>query len=154
MWLDKHLRHRRGYGVHSPFLYRIIREALMHRNVVGKERGLYDELRRRGINKATAARLQNLCTLECEGMWCIDRVADGEDLAIATEGCKESIVRAMVNRLSHGDGMVVVLHSWGNRGRRKVCKELVETHNSMSVSDLSITLYFSHKGLPKQHIVI
>lgn len=154
MWLDKHLRHRRGYGVHSPFLYRIIREALMRRNVVGGERGLYDELRRRGINKATAARLQNLCTLECEGMWCIDRVADREKLAIATEGCKESIVRAMVNRLSHGDGMVVVLHSWGNRSRRKVCKELVETHKSMSASDLTISLYFSHKGLPKQHIVI
>lgn len=154
MWLDKHLRHRRGYGVHSPFLYRIIREALMRRNVVGGERVLYDELRRRGINKATAARLQNLCTLECEGMWCIDRVADGEELAIATEGCKESIVRAMVNRLSRGDGMVVVLHSWCNRGRRKVCKELVEMHNSMSASDLTITLYFSYKGLPKQHIVI
>lgn len=126
----------------------------MRRNVVGGERGLYDELRRRGINKATAARLQNLCTLECEGMWCIDRVADGEELAIATEGCAECIVRAMVNRLSRGDGMVVVLHSWGNRGRRKVCKELVEMHNSMSASDLTISLYFSHKGLQKQHIVI
>lgn len=154
MWLEEHLRHSRGYGVHSPLLYRIVREAMMPRRVKGSDTSLYDALRARRVGRRTATRLQNLLTTEGYGVWRIDAVAGEGEMMIATAGCHEEQLRAMARVLGEQEGVLCILHPIGSRTRRRVCRELIAEHHSMSASKPTFTLLLSRKDLQKQHINI
>lgn len=154
MWLEEHLRHSRGYGVHSPLLYRIVREAMIPREVVGFDTALYDALRTRGVGRRTATRLQNLLSLEGFAEWSIDCLAEAGAMMIATAECSEEQLRAMVTALGEQEGVVCILHPIGKCARRKLCRELIATHRSMSASKPTFTLLISRKDLQKQHINI
>ena len=152
MWLIKHLRHSRGYGVHSPLLYRIVREAMMPRKIAGTEHALYDALRAQGICKHTATRLQNLYSLEGYEAWRVDQTAKAEgELMIATAKCEEQIVASMANALREHEGAVCIIHSPRNRQLRK---SLITAHPSMSAANCQLTLLWWRKDLRKQHIII
>ncbi len=154
MWLEEHLRHSRGYGVHSPLLYRIVREAMMPRKVVGSDTALYDALRARGVGRRTATRLQNLLSLEGYTAWEIDGMAEAGAMMIATAKCSEEQLRVMARRLGEREGVLCILHPIGSHTRRRLCKELIAAHHSMSASKPAFTLLFSRKDLQKQHINI
>lgn len=152
MWLEEHLRHSRGYGVHSPLLYRIVREAMMPHSVKGSDTSLYNALRAQRVGRRTATRLQNLLTTEGYGAWRIDTVAGEGELMIATAECHEEQLRAMARVLWEQEGVLCILHPIGNCTRRRLCKELIAKHRSMSASKPVFTLLISRKDLQKQHI--
>lgn len=154
MWLEEHLRHSRGYGVHSPLLYRIVREAMMPRRVKGYDTSLYDALRARGVDRRTATRLQNLLCVEGYGRWSIDAVAGKGEMMIASADCREEQLRAMASVLREQEGILCILHPIGNRTRRRVCRAMVAEHHSMSASKPTFTLLISRQDLQKQHIII
>ena len=152
IWL--HLRHSRGYGVHSPMLYRIVRKAMMPRVVVGADRTLYTELLAQGVGRRTATRLQNLYSTEHYSAWSIDASAGVGGLTILTPACAESVVREIAEGLVEKDGVVVVLHKIPDCKRRALCKELVRKHHSMSAEKATMLLLFARSDLRKQHIII
>ena len=156
MWLEEHLRHSRGYGIHSPFLYHIVREAMMPRRVTGSERGLYEALLGRGVSKRTARRLQNLHTLEQYEDWSIDRTQgiEGRVFVVLTEGCDRGGIGAIQRALRERGGVVVVLHEGCCRRQRALRNTLVKEHHSMSAEKRGFTLLFSREDLRKQHIII
>ena len=152
MWLVKHLRHSRGYGVHSPLLYRIVCEAMMPRKITGSDRTLYDTLRAQGVGRRTATRLQNLYSLEHYGAWRINEVAKAEgELMIATAECEEQNLVSMAKALGERSGMLCIIHTTRNRALRK---RLVADHRSMSATNCQLTLLLWRKDLRKQHIII
>ena len=57
-----HVHHWRGHGIHSPFMYGIVRNVFMKSRVVGPDRRLYEVLRRDGIEQKQAVKIQNLYT--------------------------------------------------------------------------------------------
>lgn len=155
MWLIKHIRHSRGYGVHSPLLYHIVRNAMMPRKVVGVDRRLYDALTQQGVAKRTATMLQNLYSLEGFGNWCIDRVAEAcDELMIATTECNEQTLYEMAKTLGKRNGMLCIIHAPCNRARGVLRKRLIAEHHSMSAANRRLTLLFARKDLRKQHIII
>ena len=153
MWLYEHLRHRLGYGVHSPFLYRIVREAMMPRRMMEGERSLFDALRSKGVGNSTATRLHNLRIVECYEEWGIDECKGG-GLMVATPECGEERVGEMMRTLGEQGGALCILHPVGNKPRRELCRRLVAEHNSMSASKMGFTLFFSRHDLRKQHITL
>jgi hypothetical protein len=54
------MKHFRGRKVHSPFVYGIVRNAIMKTRPQGDDHALFDELRTRGFSAKRAAQLQNL----------------------------------------------------------------------------------------------
>ena len=46
-----HVRHWRGHGIHSPFMYGIVRNVFMKSKITGPDTRLYDELRRERIGR-------------------------------------------------------------------------------------------------------
>ncbi len=56
------IRHWRGHGIHSPFVYRLVRDVFTGNGWVGEERGVYNMLTGRGVRRKTARQLQNLAT--------------------------------------------------------------------------------------------
>lgn len=155
MWLEKHLRHRSGFGVHSPMLYRVVREAMMPRRIVGSDCDLYEALRRVGVRRRTATRLQNLYTIEGHTAWRINEPIGEGELGIATPQASDECVRLMAkSNGSNNLSTLCLLHPLGQKSRRALCKRLIEEHRSMSASKQSFTLLFTRKDLHKQHIVI
>ncbi len=56
------VKHYRGRKVHSPFVYGIVRNAIMKTDPKDGDTALFDELRARGFSTKRAAQLQNLYT--------------------------------------------------------------------------------------------
>ena len=54
------VRHYRGHGVHSPFVYSLVRQVFMRRRVEGEDTALYTELILRNVSRRRATQLQNL----------------------------------------------------------------------------------------------
>lgn len=156
MWLEEHLRHRSGFGVHSPMLYRVVRKAMMPRRIVGPDSDLYEALRAAGISRRTAIRMQNLYTVEGHSAWRIDTPASEGELAIATPRATDQEVEAMAVACAQAEGSTLsILHPVGGaKSRRTLCRRLIAGHPSMSASKPSLTLLFQREDLRKQHIVI
>ena len=56
----KRARYFRGHGVHSPFVYAIVREVFMQSKLRSNNRELYEELLNAEVSKRRATQLQNL----------------------------------------------------------------------------------------------
>ena len=73
----------RGHGVHSPFVYAIVRQVFMKTELAEGDRSLYAALRERDVNERRSVQLQNLfihCGYNRFGM---NRATEA-DLCIAT----------------------------------------------------------------------
>ena len=154
MYLWDHIRHRSGFAVHSPFMYGVVRKAMMPRKVVGGGRELYDALLAAGVTRRTATRLQNYLTHLSYPAWAIDeRVAEG--LVVITPKCEAEKVQAIVAELAEGNknATLCLLHR-RNKVRRALATQLVATHASMSASKKGFTLLVYGRKLPKQHIIL
>ena len=57
-----HVRHWRGHGIHSPFMYGIVRNVFMKSRITGRDRTLYNALIRHRIGRKNGILLQNLNT--------------------------------------------------------------------------------------------
>ncbi len=155
------VRHFRGRKVHSPFVYGIVRNAIMKTTPQGDDRGLFDELRRRGFSTRRAAQLQNLYTYKGYTSFVF---ADGEaplsiihyplsieTLCFATPSLPEEETLALVDR-ARGTGAALCLTSpYENRARRRLARILVEAHRHTSVDNRGFLLLFTDERLPKQH---
>ncbi len=153
MWIDEHCLRSRGYGIHSPFLYRIVREAMMPHDPMEGDKSLYEALRSKGVGRRTATRLHNLYTLEQYDGWAIDNSLGG-GVMVATPKCSTECIATMVQTLGEHGGVLCILHPIGNYSRRRLCKGLVKAHHSMSAAKVGFTLLFSRPDLRKQHIII
>ena len=83
------MRHFRGHGVHSPYVYALVREVFMkRRNAVTGDPGFERALVAAGLSLRAARELQQICRRcgcktwgvdrEGDGMTCLTRAADGE----------------------------------------------------------------------------
>ncbi len=155
------VKHFRGRKVHSPFVYGIVRNAIMKTTPQGSDISLFDELRARGFSTKRAAQLQNLYNFR------------GYDSAIFAEGENVlSVIRypLSVNTLcfvmpslseeqtlalaesARGTGAALCL-VWPHesRGRRRLARSLVASHSHTSVDNRGFLLLFTDRRLPKQH---
>jgi hypothetical protein len=156
--LEERFRHSRGYGVHSPFLYKVVREAMMPRRVATTTPLLREELVALGVGRRTAVRLQNYLDIAQHTCWAIDTAEGGAQgtLFVATPDCPHEVVEQMAE-MCGVDGTTMatlcVIHHKG-KAERVWRRELVEGHKGMSAEKPRFTFLFFNPALPKQHIII
>lgn len=154
MYIWDHIRHRRGFAVHSPFMYGVVRGAMMPRRIVGPRRELYDALVALGTDRRSATRIQNLHTHLGYEQWTIDGAVD-EGLVVVSPNCPAEQVLNLTDTLAEGQGeaTLVVLHH-RNKGQKALAERLVAEHQSMSGSKRDFTFLVYGRALPKQHIIL
>lgn len=142
-------KHYRGHGVHSPFVYGLVRKAFMSKKLIeGTGSALYDSLRTNDVAAKRARQLHN--TLKyIEGQnYSINEV--GGDLSILlanypTEQLREAYEEAKSKGLT-----LVVCQPYLNRERQIEVRTLIDEHRSTTVDNRAYILFFNNR-LPKQH---
>lgn len=145
------VRYFRGHGVHSPFVYQLVRQAFMKGKLQTSEPVLYEALMQRGFVKKRAVQLQNLYSHCDYRSFSIDSLANPCDLCLLTEAVSERETREVVERAARRHTTVAVMSPYEGRERAALCRELVDNHTCTSVDKRAFLLLFTDPNLPKQH---
>lgn len=145
-------RYFRGHGVHSPFVYTLVRQVFMRRGeLAGDDRRLYEALLAAGVSHRRAAELQNLfihCGYDTFGLNRVD-----VSLCVLLRELPQARTLELVAEAAKRGTTVALMSPYDGRERLEMCRELVAAHHSTSVDNRGYLLIFNNY-LPKQHFRI
>ena len=144
------VRFFRGHGVHSPFVYNIVRQVFMRSSLMEGETTLFEALLAQSVAKRPAMQLQNLYTHCGYRTFALDSLTTPCDLCIATEQHNEQATVDLARRAASQGTTLVLMEPYNGRERADLCRRLVEEHPCTSVDKGSYLLLFTHPNLPKQ----
>lgn len=143
-------RYFRGHGVHSPFVYAIVRQVFMKRELRDGDRSLYERLTAAGFSHRRAVQLQNLA-IHCGYAACeIDRLPDTCDFCLLTPDVDDDTTCGIVARAANQGTTIALTAPYRGRERAELCRRLVEAHRGTTVDNRAYLLIFNNR-LPKQH---
>ncbi len=142
------LRHARGHGVHSPFVYSIVREVFMCRPKRVRRGDMYSALRECGVARKSACELQRLAMYlgaDGFGINCVDG-----KLSIITARCEDATLEQILTDAKSVGATVVVALDYNQRREWSRLKELIQEHGSAIVDRRAYLLIFNNH-LPKHY---
>lgn len=145
------IRYFRGHGVHSPFVYDLVRQVFMRRELLEGDRKLYQALREIGVSHHRATQLQNL-VIHC-GYQTFSIDSAGGDLCIASKALARTELFTLVHVATMQHATVAVLAPYADNERQMICRQLETAHQSTTVDNRGYLLIFNNH-LPKQHFRI
>ncbi|MBQ2026800.1 MAG: hypothetical protein II214_02755 [Alistipes sp.] len=143
------IKHRKGHGVHSPFVYGFVRKVLMTKTLC-EESGtaLYDTLLANDVAEKRARELHNtLCYIEGQS-YSINEVEC--DLSILLEDYPTEQLRAAYEEAKRESVTLAIYQPYLNRERQNEVKALIDEHRSTTIDNRAYILFFNNR-LPKQH---
>ena len=144
-------RHFRGHGVHSPFVYALVREVFMRNGLLPGDRALYDALRGAGVAERRAVQLQNLAIHAGYATFGLNR-ADGA-LVVALPGLPQEELLKLAEETKRSGATLAVMMPCARLERQLLSRKLVAMHDSTSVDNRAYLLLFNNR-LPKQHFIL
>ncbi len=150
------VKHYRGRKVHSPFVYGIVRNAIMKTTPYGDDNILFDELRKRGFSKKRAAQLQNLYTFQGYGQAVFIEEAEKTVLregmlCFVMPSLSEEQTLAIVEEAKGTGAALCLVSPYESRGRSRLARSLAASHRHTSIDNRGFLLLFTDERLPKQH---
>ena len=171
-------RHFRGHGVHSPFVYGLVREAfIFHRRAVQLQNAfLYCGYRTFAICEGKAEPVRTLPDAEFEkgnstfvideGRGCLQVTPGREneaknstfglncagpyDMVILTRNFPAEDLPAAAARAARTGATLCVMNPYHGSARGEACRRIVREHRSTTVDNRGYLLVFNNH-LPKQH---
>lgn len=122
------IRHFRGHGIHSPFVYRFARQVLGKGWLTG-EQWLYSSFTAKKIDKKTARQLHNLAAFL------------GEDVRVVLPD----------ERLEDGEGTTAVLYPYRDRQKLALCLDAAAKKDRLTIDTRRFFVIFGKGREPKQH---
>ena len=145
------IKHYRGHGVHSPYVYNLVRKVFMCKTLPqDRENLLYKTLIDCNAPVRRAVELQNLL-YHCEAEnFSIDFAHTIGQLHIVTTPLTLPQYEKLFADAAIVGTTVVVLNPYLNKEHRTTCAELIMRHHSTSVDNRGYIIFFNNH-LPKQH---
>lgn len=140
----------RGHGVHSPFVYAIVRRVFMQSRFITDDRSVYDALCNRGVPESRAMQLQNLYSHCCYERFDLNAVAEGDDFVVLTREIPNESLKGYAAEAERIRATLVVMAPYDGRERETVCGEIIAAHHGTTVDNRGYLLIFNNY-LPKQH---
>lgn len=141
----------RGHGVHSPFVYDVVRHVFMRDTLLPGDRALFRELLAAGVPERRAVQLQNLAIHCGYATFGLNR-ADAE-FCVATCGLPRPATLALVRAAAEAGHTVALMSPYDGCERQALCGQIIAGHASTTVDNRGYLLIFNNH-LPKQHFRI
>ena len=148
----KRARHFRGHGVHSPYVYDIVRKVFMQSKLVSERHDLYAALREHDSAERRCVQLQNLvahCRYEA---WTIDNMEECHFIVCTLDTTFDRL-QAYVDYAREHKLTLCIMDPYNNAQRWDVCRTIVAEHRSTTVDNRAYLLVFNNH-LPKQVFVL
>ena len=147
------MRYFRGHGVHSPFVYAIVRQVFMRSGFLTDDRyyteKVYGALLEQQVPRKRALQLVNLC-VHC-GYREVSFIRPcAADLMVLPQHIEPADFPQYVQTARTCGATLAVMAPGLNRQREQACRELVEAHPGTSIDNRGYLLIFNN-NLPKQH---
>lgn len=144
----RRMRYFRGHGVHSPYIYDIVRHVFMRSTFTDDDNPLYDALVQHDIVGKRAIQLQNLMRHCKYTTWAIDTLTVA-DMLIVTLDTKYPQLEQYATFARENGITLCIMNPYNNAHRWEVCKGIIESHPSTTVDNRGYLLIFNNH-LPKQ----
>ena len=148
----KRARYFRGHGVHSPFVYAIVREVFMRSELNTERRELYDALLNINVAKRRAIQLQNLmehCKYSTFKIDCEPQQIKDCDMVIASIDILAEQLAALADKAREEKITFCIMSPSLDRKRDEACQAIVAAHPCTSIDNRGYLLLFNNH-LPKQ----
>ncbi len=151
-----HVRHWRGRGIHSPFMYAIVRSVFMQKRIIGRDQTLYNALIQHGIGRRSGIILQNLYThCKMERFVLVGETDTplplGPVFCVLLPDTSAETVALMARHVLEQSGYLVVLAPHRSPHRWRVTQQIRWRHRCVSVDRKVMMLYFADPKLQPQH---
>lgn len=142
-------KHYHGYGVHSPFVYSLIRKVFMSKTLFEDSgTALYDSLRANGVAERRARQLHNLLPFTEGQSYSINDIEG--DISILLSDYPIEQFREAYEIAKEQSLTLVVMQPYLNRERQNAVKTLMAEHLSTVVDNRAYIIFFNNH-LPKQY---
>ncbi len=143
------IKHRKGHGVHSPFVYGFVRKVIMTKTLCdGSGTALYDSLMANGMNEKRAKELHNTLHYIDGRSYSINDVES--DLSILLADYPIERLRDAYEEAKFAGVTLAICQPYLNRERQNEVKALIAEHRSTTIDNRAYILFFNNR-LPKQH---
>ena len=150
----RRIKHYRGHGVHSPFVYSLVRNVLMNKSHIDGDNSLYNSLYNNliqiGVTHKRAIQLQRIMYHCGYTSFSIDNYSEGAQFCILSESYPTDQLLIPFTQAVESGTTLVVLSPYYNKARTKQVEELIASHRSTSVDNRAYIIFFNNY-LPKQH---
>ncbi len=158
--LFKRFRHRRGHGVHSPYIYNIVRNVFMLRNVDIKQtlqnneffKALVDSC----VESRTAMELCNLyihCGYHNFEIDPVVEITSDVNFIVCTDRYSVQNGKSAIKKAIEVGATIAVVRKSSDKDRGAICSDYIKAHRSTTVDRGGYVLFFNNH-LPKQHFVL
>ena len=141
-------RYFRGHGVHSPYVYSIVRKVFMSSKLNTNQTDLRDALLMCNVSKRRATELQNLVVHCNYASWSIDNMQPCQMLIATMATTYEHLMKDVDYAREQGITLCI-MRPYNNAERWAVCSRIIEEHASTTVDNRGYLLIFNNH-LPKQ----
>ena len=142
-------RYFRGHGVHSPFVYAIVRQVFMQSKPIAED-SLYASLLEAAIPRKRAVQLRNLASHCSYGKVALDCGCAEYDFVVLSAAFPTDKLLAAAEEARACGTTLAIVAPYANRKRDEECRRIIDTHRSTTVDNRGYLLVFNNH-LPKQH---
>lgn len=141
-------RYFRGHGVHSPYVYSIVRHVFMQRKLQHEGHALYPQLLDKGVSKRRAIQLTNLATHCNYASWSIDALNSSDIIFATLDVAHDKLTEYAEYAREHGITLCI-MNPYNDAQRWAICSSIIENHPCTTVDNRAYLLVFNNH-LPKQ----
>jgi hypothetical protein len=146
------VRHLRGHGIHSPFVYSIVRDVFMPRSLTDtNHRELYDTLRGLGVWRRYARQIQNLYTHCGFSSFRINDRCGGAENCLFVMLPEYAALQSDMDSAWRNGNAVVVMHSHDTYRQARAIRDLIYKDVCLSIDNRGYTVFFNNDKLPVNH---
>lgn len=143
-------RYFRGHGVHSPFVYSIVRKVFMRSGLIG-DAAVFERLVSEGeLPRKRAVELSNLAEHCAYSQVGLDYQREACALVVLSAKFPTEELEAVVEAARASGTTLAIMSPYANRERDRACRRIVESHRSTTIDNRGYLLVFNNH-LPKQH---